>query len=175
LHLRLYIEVSPNDAHRRTILAPQYTHVGFGIATDDLRLRMVELFVAKHVHVEPIQRQLKAGATFNFGGRLLNPDHNLLQIEVFYEPLPTPPDLEWLRTPRSYSLPDESVTLRPKLPPRVMYVDGSHGVIEINGPTFRTPVTLFKKSSGIYTIACWIRSAKTDRPFIATQVCVQAD
>ena len=29
LHLRLYQETPPNDGHRKTILAPQHTHVGF--------------------------------------------------------------------------------------------------------------------------------------------------
>src|SRR4030095_15837843 len=30
--IKVYEEVPPNDAHRRTILAPKHTHVGFGIA-----------------------------------------------------------------------------------------------------------------------------------------------
>ena len=46
VHVRLYQEKAPNDGHRRTILAPQHTHVGFGLAVDHLRLRLVELFVA---------------------------------------------------------------------------------------------------------------------------------
>jgi uncharacterized protein YkwD len=49
LHVRLYQEKPPYDGHRRAILAPQHTHVGFGLAVEHLRLRLVELFVAKHV------------------------------------------------------------------------------------------------------------------------------
>src|SRR4030095_5345664 len=45
LHLRLYQEQPPNDGHRRTILRPEQTHIGFGIAVDELRLRVVEMFL----------------------------------------------------------------------------------------------------------------------------------
>ena len=56
LHLRLYQQKPPHDGHRRTILAPQHTHVGFGLAVEQLRLRLVELFVAKHVEVGAVIR-----------------------------------------------------------------------------------------------------------------------
>jgi uncharacterized protein YkwD len=174
LHVRLYSEVPPRDAHRRTILAPQHTHVGFGIAIDELRLRVVELFVGKHVEVDPLQRKAKIGETLEFAGKLLNPNHSLAQIEIFYEPQPALPDLTWLQTARPYSLPNESVTLRPRLLSPLLYSDGSRGIIEINGRNFRTPVTLFEKTPGIYTIACWIRPSRTEKPFIATEVCIEA-
>src|SRR5437764_8617003 len=31
-HGSMYLETAPNDGHRKTILAPQNTHVGFGVA-----------------------------------------------------------------------------------------------------------------------------------------------
>ena len=58
LHVRLYQEKPPNDGHRRAILAPQQTHVGLGIALDKLKLRVVELFVAKHLEVKSIARKV---------------------------------------------------------------------------------------------------------------------
>ena len=63
LHVRLYQERPPNDGHRKTILAPQHTHVGFGIALEKLRLRMVELFVSKYVEFTPLTADAKPRET----------------------------------------------------------------------------------------------------------------
>src|SRR5262245_28227960 len=51
LHVRMYEEKPPHDGHRRTILDPYHTHVGFGFATSQRRLRLVELYVAKYLEV----------------------------------------------------------------------------------------------------------------------------
>src|SRR5690349_17584128 len=95
LHLRLYREKPPNDGHRRTILAPQHTHVGFGIAVEKLRLRLVELFVARYVDVKAVPRAAKSKSVVPFAGKLLKRDHSLNYVEVYYEPLPQPPELIW--------------------------------------------------------------------------------
>jgi len=90
LHVRLYQEKPPYDGHRRTILRPQHTHVGIGLALQSLRLRMVELFVAKYVEVQPIKREAKLGAQLSFSGKIMRRDYSLHHVEVYYEPLPTP-------------------------------------------------------------------------------------
>lgn len=176
LHVRLYNEKPPDDGHRKAILSPYQTHVGFGIALDELRLRVVELFVTKYVDLKAPQEKFKPGDIFTLTGRLLNPDHILMMVEVFYEPLPKEPELSWLRTPRSYSLPDESVDLRPKLPPPLIYSDSRLGVVELN-PTgsFRAPITLFKSQSGIYTMVCWVKLSRTAKAFPATALCIRAE
>lgn len=132
LHLRLYNEKPPNDGHRQAILSPYQTHVGFGFAVDELRLRVVELFVAKYVELDVPRERLKPGDTFTLRGKLLNLNHTLTLIEVFYEPLPKELDLSWLRIARPYALPDESVGLRPKLPSPFIYSDKVPGVVEID-------------------------------------------
>lgn len=175
LHVRLYQEKPPNDGHRRTILAPQHTHVGLGLALQDLRLRLVELFVAKYVEVTPLPRKAKPGAHFRFAGKIVNRDYMLNNVEVFYEPLPTPPELSWLREARSYALPNESRVLRPKAPPPFKYLDGTTGIIEVGTDgSFSTPISLFKSQPGIYTIVTWIRSPRAEKAFPATEVCVEA-
>ncbi len=113
LHVRLYQEKPPYDGHRRTILRPQHTHVGIGLAVEKLRLRMVELFVGKYVEVQPITREAKPGAKLSFSGKLMRKDYSLHLVEVYYEPLPTRPDLNWLRSSGSYALPVDSQVLRP--------------------------------------------------------------
>ncbi|HSL54151.1 MAG TPA: CAP domain-containing protein [Pyrinomonadaceae bacterium] len=175
LHVRLYQEKPPYDGHRRTILRPQHTHVGIGLAVEKLRLRMVELFVGKYVEVQPITREAKPGAKLSFSGKLMRKDYSLHLVEVYYEPLPTRPDLNWLRSSGSYALPVDSQVLRPVVPPPQVYRDGIAGVVEISKDgSFKTPLKLYKKEPGIYTIVAWIKRSKTDRPFPATAVYVKA-
>lgn len=176
LHVRLYQEQPPHDGHRRAILAPQHTHVGFGIAVDDLRLRVVELFVAKYVKVDPIRRRAKPGERLTFTAKLPKEGYDLNHVEVFYEPLPAPPELSWLRESRSYSLPNESRMLRPKVPPPYMYADREPGVVEMSlAGRFTTPINLYRKEPGIYTVVAWIRSnSGSQKPFPATEVCIEA-
>jgi uncharacterized protein YkwD len=176
LHVRLYQEKPPYDGHRRAILAPQHTHVGFGLAVDKLRLRMVELFVAKYLQVEPIRRKAKPGDRLTFTAKMPKEGYYLNSVEVFYEPLPKPPEMSWLRQPRSYSLPDESRVLRPKAPPPYYYADRTTGVVEmaLDGK-FTTPIKLFKSEPGIYTIVSWLtRNSGSQKPFPATEVCIEA-
>lgn len=176
LHVRLYQETPPNDGHRKTILAPQHTHVGFGIAVEKLRLRMVELFVARYVDVKPIPRKAKPKSKILFTAKLLRRDHTLNSVEVFYEPLPQPPELSWLRQPRSYALPDRSRYLRPKLTPPYIYSDRTRGDIEFDlEGNFTVPVTLFDSKPGIYTIVTWIKNDLGGKSFPATEVCIRAE
>lgn len=176
LHVRLYQEKSPNDGHRKAILAPQHTHVGFGIAVEQLRLRLVELFVAKYVEVEPLNRTAKPREQIFFEGKMLRPGYLLNHVEVFYEPAPKPPDLTWLREPRSYSLPEQSRVLRPILTPPFTYADQRTGVVEIKPEgSFKAPIPLFSDRLGIYTIVAWIKRNRSEVAFPATEVCVRAE
>lgn len=177
LHLRLYQQKPPHDGHRRTILAPQHTHVGFGLAVEQLRLRLVELFVAKHVEVGAVSRKAKPGEQIRFTGRVLLPECLLSYVEVLYEPIPKAPELGWLRQPRPYSLPKESIVLRPKVTPPYKYADGGgSGIVDVAPDgTFTTPVTFFRTEPGIYTIVAWIKPSKTAKAFPATEVCIRAE
>ena len=175
LHVRLYQEQPPNDGHRRTILAPQHTHVGFGLAVEKLRLRMVELFVAKYLEVGPINRKAKPGDQVTFTAKMPKQGYFLNHVEVFYEPLPKAPELSWLRQPRSYGLPDESRVLRPKVPPPFMYADRKPGVIEVSlDGKLSVPVKLFRDEPGIYTIVTWLKRGQSGKAFPATEVCIEA-
>lgn len=175
LHVRLYQEKPPNDGHRRTILAPQHTHVGFGIAVHQLRLRLVELFVAKYVEVRPIKQEAKPGAQLSFSGKILRPSYSLNHVEVFYEPLPARPEMSWLRQGRSYGLPDEFRVLRPRVPAPLVYADGTPGTVEMMDGGFRTPLRLYKNTPGIYTVVAWLRSNRSEQAFPATAVCIRGE
>lgn len=175
LHLRLYQEQPPNDGHRKTILAPQHTHVGFGIAVEKLRLRLVELFVARYVEVETIPRVAKPRSVVQFAAKTLKRGHSLNHVEIFYEPLPKAPEMSWLNEPRSYELPHNSKVLRPKVTPPFMYRDRTRGDVDVDlDGNFSVPVTLFHDKPGIYTIVAWLKRG-SGKAFPATEVCIRAE
>ncbi len=175
LHLRLYQEQPPNDGHRKAILAPQHTHVGFGIAVEKLRLRLVEIFVARYVEVETTPRIAKPRGVVQFAAKTLKRGHSLNHVEVFYEPLPKAPEKSWLNEPRSYELPHNSKVLRPKVAPPFMYLDRTRGDVDIDlDGNFSVPVTLFHDKPGIYTIVAWLKRG-AGKAFPATEVCIRAE
>ncbi len=176
LHVRLYQQMPPYDAHRKTILAPQHTHVGFGIAIDQLRLRTVELFVARYVKIRPVKRSAKPGSQLFISGKVLDGRYVLSHVEVCYEPLPKAPELNWLRQPRSYSLPKDCAVLQQRMPPPFTYSDSTRGVIDVGlAGSFSFPVKLFKHEPGIYTVVVWIKRERTDRTFPASEICIRAE
>ncbi|HMG76434.1 MAG TPA: CAP domain-containing protein [Pyrinomonadaceae bacterium] len=175
MHQAMIEEAPPNDGHRKTILLPQLTHVGFGIAMQDHNLRLDELYLARYIEMEPIPRQVKPKTTVTMRGRVLNRKHVLTNADVFFEPLPSPPAIDWLREPRSYGLPEDFETILPKLPPPYSYADGSTGSIELRGSgRFQTRVNLSRKS-GINTIVMWLKTSQNGTGFPATAICVRVE
>ena len=176
MHIRMHEERPPNDGHRKTILAPQHTNAGFGIALSGHCLRLAELYIADYVRLEPYERRSKPGAEVKITGKLLNPANRFRRADVFYETLPIPREIAWLREPRSYKLPDEFVTLMPKLTDGGYYAGGVTGAIDLNGRgQFRIPVKLFKDKPGVYTVVVWISDSREGRPFQATNACIVAE
>jgi uncharacterized protein YkwD len=175
MHTRLFEETPPNDGHRRTILQPWHTHVGFGIALRNYSLRLDELYLSRYVEINFVRTQANAGATIPISGKLLDQKHVLAAADVYYEPLPAPPSIAWLRTPRPWGLPEVRVTLRPKLPRKSVYVDGTTGVIEREKAAFWFPVVLSQPRPGIYTVLLWVARSKNDEPFPAAEICVRAE
>jgi uncharacterized protein YkwD len=175
MHNSMILEVPPYDGHRRTILSPRHTRVGFGIAARQYSVRLDEIYIERYTQVDPIKRIAKPGSRINFSGRLLNPKDEVNGVYVYHEPLPTALPLEWLRIPRSYSMPDTFEQFLPRLPGNYVYVNGVRGVIETNSKgAFRAPVKLFKRP-GINTIVLWIRRARKEPAFPVTQVCIRCE
>ena len=176
LHKSMHDETPPNDGHRKTILNPAHTHVGFGYADYGFCVRLCELYVARYVAIDPYAVTASPRERIVLSGRLLEPAYSLEGIDVFYEPLPSPPDRSWLRVLRAYGLPHERESLLPKLGPTYFYGDGSKGSIELKrGGRFQVPIRLSRKEPGIYTAVVWIARAAKEEPFPATQVCVRAE
>lgn len=176
LHKTMYDEHPPNDGHRKTILAPQNTHVGFGIACRANHVRLSEIYLARYAAIDPHPSVVKPRSTFMFGGRVLDPAYSVRSVDVFYETLPGKRELPPLLSPQPYGLPDDRKTLQLKLPDGTFYDDGSRGSIELHGGgKFRVPIFAEKKAAGIYTILVWIQNRQVGDPFPVTQVCVRAE
>ena len=174
-HRSMYDETPPNDGHRKTILAPQNTHVGFGVALNYGHVRLSEIYVARYIRVDSYPPTRPLRSNLKFSGQMLERTHTIQTIDVFYEELPSPPTLEWLRVMRPYGLPTERTTLLPKLPSNTYYENGSRGSIELSDRgRFRADIPL-GKLPGIYTIVAWLRRGKWEKPFPATQVCVRVE
>lgn len=173
MHSSMMAEVPPNDGHRKTILDTSHTHVGFGIALRGRSLSLDELFLARYLKFERFANSAKPKDSVAIEGRLLNTTHFLNQVDVYYEPLPNPPAIEWLRVPRSVSLPQERRVLRPKLPAPIRYTDGSTGDFDWErGGKFRLKVKLFQAEPGIYTALFWVRRVPTEKGFPGGQLCI---
>jgi uncharacterized protein YkwD len=173
MHLAMLNEQPPNDGHRRTILSRQSTHVGFGIALQGHHLRLDQLYLARYLQIDPVPRLAKTKAAVLLSGRVLKQTNDLTSIDVYYEPLPSPPAIEWLREPRSYSLPDQHDTLLPRLPSGYSYPGGQAIIEKSSGGNFRVRVNLSRKP-GINTMVIWLR-AGNGIEFQGGQVCVRVE
>ena len=172
MHASMMAEVPPADGHRKTILYPFHTHVGFGLGFNGYHLRLDELFLSRYARLDPVPQEAKPYSTVMVGGRLLNPSHFLNEVDIFFEPFPVPPDIDWLRMPRSVSLPDGYTALRPKALRGTRYSDGSLGDFDWErGGKFRAPINL-KNGAGIYTIVFFVRRVPSDKGFPGAQVCI---
>ena len=176
MHTAMYLETPPQDGHRRTILVPSHTQVGFGIALDGHDLRLAELYLGRYLTIDPISREAKRKTTVVLTGKVFNPELWLQEVDVCWEPLPTPPPAEWLRAPRPYSLPTNYSVLRPRPPLGTRYHDGTTGDFDYTDKgRFRAPVKLFRDEPTIYTVVFWLRPSATEKAFPAAQICIRSD
>jgi Cysteine-rich secretory protein family len=176
MHITMHDEVPPNDGHRQTMLTPQHTHVGFGMAWRGLHIRLCEVYVSRYVSIDPYPTIKPPQSRFVLSGGLLDPRHSIEALDVYYEPPPKPPARSWLTTPRRYGMPQDRTTFYKKLPLQKTYDDGSTGSIEFpSRGRFSVPIELSHKQPGIYTLVVWISRSETEHPFPATQICVRAE
>jgi uncharacterized protein YkwD len=175
IHTQMFLEEPPNDGHRRAIVSQFHTHVGFGFALKDHNLRLAELYVSRYLRLDPFPPRAQPKTTVVLTGKLLNAKHFLHEVDVCYEPLPTPPESAWLRTPRAYGLPEDFLLLRPKTPIGMYYTDGTIGDYDSADGKFRVPARLYKDAPGVYTVVFWIRRARDEKPFPATGICITSD
>jgi hypothetical protein len=154
-HRRFMAERPPFDGHRKSILTPQHTHVGIGVAYNDDGLRLIEVFGAKHAELEPAPLRASLGDWVEISGKLLREGDQLLGVSVYYEPLPRSMTRAELQATSSYGLPREEQIERPRLQVG-RYVDGTVGTVTTSGLRFTAPLRFWKSKPGVYTVAVWI-------------------
>jgi uncharacterized protein YkwD len=89
-HARMMAEVPPDDGHRRTVLDPQWTHVGIGAALSGGEFRMTEEFVREVADwVEIPAGPLRAGMVAPFAAKV-PAGWTVGLVGVAFEPLPKP-------------------------------------------------------------------------------------
>lgn len=176
LHMRMFNEQPPNDGHRQSIIGPQHTHVGIGIAYSGTALRYAEEYIARYAEIQSVPRKVKAGDRINIKGRLLSDKYDLSHIDIFYEKLPDEAALKNFLTGRfSYGLPDTSKAMRPSPPAGYLYADGTAGdfTYERSSRKFDCPINFRGAQPGIYTIVLVARDKTTK--FAVTNISVEVE
>src|ERR1041385_3466141 len=81
-HMSMFAEMPPNDGHRKAILAPQHTHVGFGVAMNYGHVRLSEIYVARYIRVDGYAATQPPRSKFKFSGRMLQPTHSIQTLDA---------------------------------------------------------------------------------------------
>ena len=150
-------EKAPHDGHRRTILDPNATHVGIGLAWEKGEFRLTQEFVRHYI---AWSRKLPRVAMLNdkitAAGRV---DRGYVAdaISVHYEPLPQPISPITANAIDTYSLPDRR---------------RDYGIDAGNEFSFNVP---FTEGAGIYTVVVWVRRPGEKESFPASNVSIRVD
>jgi uncharacterized protein YkwD len=159
-HGNMMAEVPPGDGHRRTILDPDLTHVGIGLAEVGGEVRMTEEFTrAAFEWIEVPVGPLRAGQRASFAGRPLK-GWSVGVVEVRFEPPPQPLTVLEVRRRRAYSYPDVIRSLVPSVSAprgnfparRGDFYVGRDGSFSITFPLDVGP--------GHYFVLCYLRPAR---------------
>lgn len=155
LHDAMMAERPPDDGHRRTILDPDHTHVGIGLAVTGGEFRMTEEFTSVAFEwVEVPARALLPGEWAAFRGKPL-PGWEVGLLEVRHEPPPMPLSLDEVRRRASYGYPPVARTLRPRLPDGVAYEEGGTGEVEA-GPAGVAVEFPLERGPGHYYVVAYV-------------------
>jgi uncharacterized protein YkwD len=149
-HGGMMAERPPDDGHRRTVLDPEWTHVGIGAAVVGGEFRMVEEFSRRvALWVEVPGAPVPAGGRAPFAVKL-PPGWALASLEVGFEPAPSPMSVEEIRRRGSYAYPAASQHLLVRLPASTRYRDGSRGELDLVGGVARAAIPLLLGRGNYY-------------------------
>ena len=149
-HGQMMAERSPDDGHRRTVLDPEWTHVGIGAAVVGGEFRMVEEFSRRvALWVEVPRAPVEAGARAPFAVKLPS-GWTLASLEVGYEPAPRPMSREEIRRRGSYAYPAASQRFLARAPANTQYTDGSRGEVGLVRGVARVDIPLLSGPGNYY-------------------------
>lgn len=149
-HARMMAERPPEDGHRRTVLDPQWTHVGIGAAALGGEFRMAEEF-SRHVveWVEVPAGPLPAGTRAPFAVKL-PAGWVLASIEVGFEAPARPMSRGEIARRGSYAYPGASQNYLARVPSDTQYPDGSRGQVDLVRGVARADIPLLSGAGNYY-------------------------
>ncbi|HSB36813.1 MAG TPA: hypothetical protein VLH41_08035, partial [Thermoanaerobaculia bacterium] len=141
-HARMMAETPPDDGHRRAILDPAWTHVGFGVGWAGGEFRMTEEFSRRVSEwVDLPAGPVRSGGSAPFGMKLPQ-GWNPGVIDVCFESAPSPLSRAEIARRGSYAYPKATTELRPLLVGPYRYGDGSAGQFETTGGRISVAIPL---------------------------------
>jgi len=163
-HGRMMNERPPDDGHRRAILDPNWTHVGFGAGWAGGEFRMTEEFSRRVAEwVEIPARPVRAGGVAPFAAKL-PAGWAAGVIQIGFERPPSPLSRAEIRRRGSYGYPKAVALLRPLLSGRFRYPDGSAGQYEAAGGRITASLPLAEGPGHYWVLLYAAEGSATGRP-----------
>jgi hypothetical protein len=184
-----YTFAAPHDGHRKTILDPDATHVGIGLAWEKGEFRLTQEFIRHYVEwLRPLPRRLATAQPVLCSGQAVK-GYAVEAITVHHEPLPQPMAAVTANAIQSYSLPNARREYLPRLKGtyrreipggieevREEYSDGRRGDFQVAADgkfAFAIPLP---DGAGIYTVVVWVRPhGSTGDAIPASDVSIRVD
>jgi uncharacterized protein YkwD len=181
-------EKPPHDGHRRTILDPDATHVGVGLAWDKGEFRLTQEFIRRYVEwTRLLPRAAGLYEEISAAARPL-PGYRVEAISVHHEPIPRSIAPAAANLIESYRLPDSRREYLPRLRSytrttgngsieviREEYSDGRRGDFPVaSDGSFRFNVP-FPDGPGVYTVVVWVRKPGDANAIAASNVSIRVD
>lgn len=175
-HRTMMDETPPDDGHRRAILDPLATHMGFGLAWAGGELRFTQIFVRRWIDwLQPVpSRTTSSDRPVEIAGRPF-PGLQLTGISVHWEPLPSALTKQAIEQRSDYALPEARVDLKPSgtsarhasaLASAAKQLNTADGIRVLEDGSFRTRLPL-DRGSGVYTVVVWVQPTSGGEPFAA--------
>lgn len=179
-------ERPPHDGHRRTILDPNATHVGVGLAWERGEFRIVHEFVRRYVSwTRPLPRNARIGDPVFVAGKPID-GYKVEAITVHHESVPVAMPAHVANALDSYRLPKKRREYLPQLRSflsrrddgtfayvREEYSDGRRGDFSVRRDgsfAFNVP---FEDGEGIYTVVVWVRKGATGNAIAVSNVSIR--
>lgn len=159
-HARMMAETPPHDGHRRTVLSPEWTHVGIGLALLGGEFRMTEEYVRKLMGwIEIPAGPVPADSVAPFAGKV-PAGWNVAIVEIRYEAPPHPMTRAQASEKQTYSLPPLVRKILSMPGPGLIWESGEKGSFPV-APTgeFRLGVPLDRGPGDYYVVVYPSRGA----------------
>jgi hypothetical protein len=181
-------EMPPNDGHKRTILDPNATHVGIGMAWERGEFRLVHEFVRRYVAwTRPLPRHANAADTVIVSGAPLA-GASIEAITVHHEPPPGVMTASAASAIQRYALPEKRKEYLPRLKSeytrrsdgglaytRREYSDGRRGDFYVGKDGAFSFAVPFTEGAGVYTVVVWVKRSDAATAVSASNVSIRVE